>query len=74
MLPRLQLQLDTFWVLEVKVADGTIIKTLDSYLGVTITIQGYRFVIDFNVLHLVGCEVVLGTQWLRTLGEISWDF
>ena len=73
-LPRLQLQLDTFRVLEVKVANGIIIKTLGSCLGVTITIQGYQFVIDFNVLHLGGCEVVLGTQWLSTLGEISWDF
>nr|XP_023925163.1 probable LRR receptor-like serine/threonine-protein kinase At1g56140 isoform X1 [Quercus suber]XP_023925164.1 probable LRR receptor-like serine/threonine-protein kinase At1g56140 isoform X1 [Quercus suber] len=36
--------------------------------------QGYRFAMDFNVLHLEGCEVVLGTQWLSTLGEISWDF
>ena len=37
---RLQLQLDTSRVLEVKVADGTIIKTLCSCPGVTITIQG----------------------------------
>ena len=29
---------------------------------------------DFNILHLGGCEVVLGTQWLSTLGVISWDF
>ena len=73
-IPRLQLQLDTLRVLEVKVADGTIIETLGSYQGVSIIIQGYQFVIDFNVLHLGGCEVVFGTQWLSTLGEISWDF
>ena len=29
---------------------------------------------DFNILHLGGCEVVLGTQCLSTLGVISWDF
>ena len=73
-LPRLQLQLDISRVLEVKVADGTIIETLGSYQGVSIIIQGYQFIIDFNVLHLGGCEVVLGTQWLSTLEEISWDF
>ena len=62
-LPSLQLQLDNSRILEVKVADGTIIKTLGSCHGVTITMtmQGYRFVMDFNVLNLGGCEVVLGT-------------
>ena len=30
--------------------------------------------LDFNVLHLGGCEVILGTQWLSTLGVISWNF
>ena len=30
--------------------------------------------LDFNVLHLGDCEVILGTQWLSTLGVISWDF
>ena len=61
MIPRLQLQLDTSRVLEVKVVDGTIIKTLGSCQGVSIIIQGYQFVIDFNILHLGGCEVVFGT-------------
>ena len=37
-IPRLQLQLDTSRVLEVKVVDGTIIKTLGSYQGVSIII------------------------------------
>ena len=73
-LPSLQLQLDNSRILEVKVADGTITKTLRSCHEVTIIMQGYRFVMDFNVLHLGGCEVFLGTQWLSTLGEISWDF
>ena len=73
-LPVLQLHLDTSQILEVKVADGTIIKTLGSCHGVNITLQGHRFVLDFNVLHLGGCEVILGTQWLSTLGVISWNF
>ena len=29
--------------------------------------------IQFHVLALGGCDVVLGTQWLRTLGEIQWN-
>ena len=73
-LPTLHLQLDTSQILEVKVADGSVIKTLGVCHGVTISIQRYKFVVDFNVLHLRGCAVVLGTQWLCTLGEIIWDF
>ena len=73
-LPFVHLQLDTSQILEVKVADGTIIKTLGVCHGVTLSVQGYRFIVDFNVLHLGGCEVVLGTHWLSTLGEINWDF
>ena len=70
----LHLHLDTSQILEVKVVDGTIIKTLGSCHGVTVTLQAHRFVLDFNVLHLGGCEVVLDTQWLSTLAVINWDF
>ena len=44
--------------------------------GVTLFIQGYKFVLDLNVLHLGGggCAMVLGIQWLSTLGVIIWDF
>ena len=33
-----------------------------------------EFCIQFHVLALGGCDVVLGTQWLSTLGEIQWNF
>ena len=66
----LNLPLDTSQMLEVKVVDGNTIKTLGVCHGVTIIIQGSTFVVDFNVLHLGGCAVVLGTQWLSTLGAI----
>ena len=29
---------------------------------------------ELNVLSLGGSDVVLGTQWLFTLGLIQWDF
>ena len=36
--------------------------------------QGNEFMENLHVLTLGGCDVVLGTQWLCTLGLISWDF
>ena len=51
--------------------DGNVIKTLGVYHAVILLMQGHRCTIDFNILHLGGCEVVLGTQWLCTLGVIS---
>ena len=70
-LPILKLPLDSSQLLDVKVADGNVIKTLGVYHAVILLMQGHRCTIDFNVLHLGGCEVVLGTQWLCTLGVIS---
>lgn len=29
---------------------------------------------DFFVLPLIGYDVVIGTQWLTSLGQILWDF
>ena len=36
--------------------------------------QGHIFSADLNAFPLGDCELVLGTQWLRTLGLIQWDF
>ena len=50
----LNLPLDTSQILEVKVADGNIIKTLGVCHGVLVVIQWYKFVADFNMLHWGG--------------------
>ena len=61
-------------MMEVKVANGAVIKTKGVCLGVSLWIQGHQFFVNLNVLSLEGNDVVLGTQWLSTLGEILWDF
>ena len=33
-----------------------------------------KFCIQFHVLALGGCDAILSTQWLSTLGEIQWNF
>ncbi|GJX40716.1 putative mitochondrial protein [Tanacetum coccineum] len=37
-------------------------------------IQGVMFTTDVMLLPLGGCELVLGVQWLSTLGTIQWNF
>lgn len=36
--------------------------------------QGVEFQADMRVLQLKGCDMVLGIQWLATLGPVKWDF
>lgn len=36
--------------------------------------QGKTFVAELRLLPLGGCDMVLGIQWLSTLGPILWDF
>ena len=55
------MDLGLFMTPSVKMVDGNTIKNLGVCLGVTIIIQGFTFVVDFNVLHLGGCAMVLGT-------------
>lgn len=42
--------------------------------GIKLYLQGIPLKEDFYKLPLEGYEVVLGAQWLRTLGPILWDF
>lgn len=70
----LQLPISTQDCFEVKVANGAVLQTEGASHGVQFKIQGHFFQVDLNVLSLGGCDVVLGTQWLYSLGLIQWDF
>ena len=37
-------------------------------------VHGVQLCADFFVMPLRGCNIVLGFQWLVTLGLILWDF
>jgi hypothetical protein len=58
----------------VRVANGQVIRTLGECKEVKFKMQGLHLKLTFNLLDLGGCGIVLGTQWLSTLGVISWDF
>ena len=62
--------LDSSVTFEVKVANGASIRTQGVCSNVKVTMQGQVFAVDLNALALGDCELVLGTQWLRTLGLI----
>jgi hypothetical protein len=60
--------------LHVTVANDAKLNCTGLCAGLLIWLQGKSFTIDFFVLPMDVCEVVIGTQWLRTLGPIWWDF
>ncbi|KAH9782770.1 hypothetical protein KPL71_009054 [Citrus sinensis] len=41
---------------------------------VPINMQGHEFLLDFFLLPIEGPDVVLGIQWLQSLGRISMDY
>ncbi|XP_026396023.1 uncharacterized protein LOC113290655 [Papaver somniferum] len=38
------------------------------------SMQGYKFSKDFRLLPLGGCDMVLGADWLRKLGDVMFNF
>lgn len=57
--------------LVVEVADGNKLTTSELCPAFSWKIQGQEFKADLLVLPVGGCEVVLGIQWLTTLGMLS---
>ncbi|GKC09623.1 transposon ty3-G gag-pol polyprotein [Tanacetum coccineum] len=42
--------------------------------NLTIVIQGYVISIDFFVLLVAACPILLGVQWLKTLGPVEMEY
>lgn len=59
---------------KVAVADGTKINVSGRIDNFKWNFQGTQFMTDFMVIPLGGHDIVLGVQWLSTLGPITWDF
>ncbi|XP_074298103.1 uncharacterized protein LOC141628919 [Silene latifolia] len=60
--------------LEVSVANGDKIMTTKVCRKFKWQLHGVEFSADVMVVPLGGCEMVLGIQWLASLGPVSWDF
>jgi hypothetical protein len=60
--------------LHVKVANGDRVASAGVCRATHIYIDEEEFVVDLFVIPLEGFDMVLGVQWVRTLGPILWDF
>ncbi|XP_026399723.1 uncharacterized protein LOC113295606 [Papaver somniferum] len=60
--------------LEVMVASGEKLISSGNCFQTNLSLQRVLMLVDFYVLPLEGCDVVLGNQWLSTLGPIVYDF
>jgi hypothetical protein len=60
--------------LQVVVANGSKIRSPGQCQNVPIRMGNQLIHIDFYILKLNGVDVVLGVNWLQTLGLILWDF
>jgi hypothetical protein len=60
--------------LTVKVANGERLQSYGICKDTTVDIQGEEFVMDCYTLPLEGFDVILGIQWLKSLGPIIWNF
>ncbi|XP_071728214.1 uncharacterized protein [Rutidosis leptorrhynchoides] len=60
--------------MQVNVPGGNKLLTSTSWDKVVWTINSATFSSDMALIPLGGSEMVLGVQWLQTLGDIQWNF
>lgn len=60
--------------LSVKVANGDRVTSKGVVLRQRVHIDSEGFNINCFVLPLAGFDIILGVQWLRSLGPIMWNF
>lgn len=68
-----KVQVHKFSPLNVILASGAKMQTKGE-VKVEMQVQQFKFMDDFYILPVTGCEVVLGASWLRSLGDILWNF
>ena len=56
--------------IRVNIVDGSKLWSEGSCLDIKLMIQGDQFVTRAYVIKLRGCDMVLGIQWLKSLGPI----
>ena len=59
---------------EVAIGDGTKLRAESLCRRVGIRVQGHDIIVDLYPLALRGADIVLGTQWLQSLGPVTFDF
>lgn len=50
------------------------IECAGQFRALTVTIQGHSITTDYYVLPVAACQLVLGVQWLETLGPVETDY
>ncbi|KAG7579311.1 Integrase catalytic core [Arabidopsis thaliana x Arabidopsis arenosa] len=67
-------KIDSTGLTRVSVADGRKLKVDGKITEFTWKLQSTGFQSDILLIPLQGIDMVLGVQWLETLGRISWEF
>lgn len=56
------------------VADGSKLSSDSKCSAFNWDMQGHKFVADFRLLTLGGCDMVLGVEWLRKYSPVTFDY
>jgi len=59
---------------QVQIADGGTMKCEGRCENVKLQMGDYQLKTHMFAIHMGGCDIVLGAEWLRTLGPITMDF
>lgn len=71
---KLRLQLSAVPPFRVYVGNGDSLVCDQQCTATPLTMQSYEFAVDLYVLKIHGPQVVLGVQWLQTLGKVTHDY
>ncbi len=58
----------------ITVANGDVLVSTEASIDITWYIHGEPFTLSTLILPLTHYDVILGLDWLRSLGVITWDF